>query len=237
MIDDLLQSVEQLRSDAQHARRQGRSAKSAEERDRLFGDAKDGFSDAIKRLERGLRITRRRETGYTPDVCRILESLSQTYGSLGGTCRDSGDMSEAIKKYDLGNDIETERRNNCKAQDTYNMLQRLIVRLLVNPNLLEVDSEFRAEIESVRSVIEKQIEGGRDDSWALADLAVSRFLCGATADKAVADLEHRKIEGSFYESTYTAIRSLIDEGLGNGGQLGERLDDFQRMLQRRGGIR
>jgi hypothetical protein len=63
-----------------------------------------------------------------------------------------------------------------------------------------------------------------------------RFLCGAEADAAIADLERGKAEATFYESTYNAVMALINEGLGRGGVLGDRLAAFRRLLQRKGGL-
>lgn len=235
MIDELLESVAQHRSDAQDLRRKGRKEKEQAQRDRLFRAAAEEFQKAIAALERGLRTVRRQQDAYTQDVCRVLEALSQSYGSLGGTWRDAGDRPRAIDLYDRGNAYEEERRRNCAARDTYNMLQRLIVRLLTEPALIE-RADFVADLNAVREEIERQVGAGRDDSWALADLALARFLCGVEADAAIADLERRKAEATFYESAYNAIAALLDEGLGKSNALGERLEGFKRLLQRKGGI-
>lgn len=95
MIDELLKSAEQLRSDAQEKRRKARRETVQAKRDLLFNDAAVEFQKAITALERGLRTVRRKQDGYTPDVCRVLEALSQSYGSLGGTWRDAGDRQRA----------------------------------------------------------------------------------------------------------------------------------------------
>jgi tetratricopeptide (TPR) repeat protein len=235
MIDELLKSAEQLRSDAQEKRRKARRETVQAKRDLLFNDAAVEFQKAITALERGLRTVRRKQDGYTPDVCRVLEALSQSYGSLGGTWRDAGDRQRARGLYDKGNDYEEERRRNCAAKDTYNMLQRLIIRLLIKPALIG-QSDFVAELNLVRKEIERQVGAGRDDSWALADLALARFLCGAEADAAIADLERRKAEATFYESAYNAVAALVEEGLGKGEALGDRLEAFKRLLHRQGGM-
>jgi len=235
MIDDLLKSVEGLRSDAQDIRRKARKEASPQERERLFTEAVAGFGEAIAKLERGLRTVRRKDPEYDMDVCRILEALSQSYGSLGGTWRDCGEHLRARQQYDEGFKIEEERRIHCGAKDTYNMLQRLIVRLLIDPKLI-TDTEFLSELNTVREEIERQVNDGRDDSWALADLALSRFLCGIEADTAISDLERRKVEGTFYESAHNALAALVAEGLGKGEALGDRLEAFKKMLQRRGGL-
>jgi tetratricopeptide (TPR) repeat protein len=235
VIDDLLNTVAQYRADAQDLRRRARRESDATQREALFRDASAEFQKAITALDRGLRTVRRQQEGHTSDVCRLLESLSQTLGSLGGTWRDAGKLQEAIRYYDQGNVYEEERRRYCAHLDTYNMLQRLIVRLLAKSDLAGQE-EFKADLNTVRAEIERQVSSGRNDSWALADLALTRFLCGVEADTAIADLERGKAEATFYESTYNAVTSLIDEGLGRGGALGDQLEAFRRLLQRKGGL-
>jgi hypothetical protein len=236
MFDELLQEVTRLRSNAQDKRRTARAATDEIERRRLFDDAAADFSAAIVALERGLRTVRRQQDGYTPDVCRLLETLSQTYGSLGGTWRDAGNRSLAREKYDKGNDYEEQRRQHCGAKDTYNMLQRLVIRILEVPGRLD-DQDFMKEMKAAREEIEREVEAGRDDSWALADLALANFLCGSPENSAIAFLERRNAEPNFYESAYNGIAALVNEGLGKDDDLGPRLNDFMRLLKRKGGIR
>ncbi|MFI5352008.1 MAG: hypothetical protein ACHQZS_03520 [Candidatus Binatales bacterium] len=236
MIEDLMASVAQFRSDAQDLRRQARNV--GDQKDAaavLFDAAAKEFKKAITALERGLRTLRRQQGDYSRDVCRVLEALSQSYGSLGGTLRDAGDLQQAIELYDKGNDYEEERRHNCGARDTYNMLQRLIIRLLADPVLLGSPA-FVADLSNVRLELERQVRDGRNDSWALADLALTQFLCGAEADAVIADLEKGQAEGTFYESAYNAVAALVKEGLGKGEALGKRLEAFKRLLHRKGGL-
>lgn len=235
MMDELLNSVTQLRSDAQDLRRRARAETNAEERAQLFGEAAAEFKKAIGLLERSLRLLRRQESAHGNDVCRVLEELSKSCGSLGGTWRDSGDLDQAIQQYDKGNSYEQERRERCGAQDTYNMLQRLIVRLMRDPARI-VLPEFLADLQAVRMEIESQVKAGREDSWGLADMVLVRFLCDADADAAIANLDRRKADASFYDSAYKAVAALVAEGLGKGSALGERLESFARFLQRKGGL-
>jgi hypothetical protein len=235
MIDELLERAVQDRNDAQDLRRKAREKVDQAERDHLFRIAAGEFQKIIATLERGLRTVRRQQDGYTSDVCRLLEGISQTYGSWGGTWRDAGNLLEAEEQYKKGNEYEEERRRNCAAKDTYNMLQLLIVRLLIDPARIR-QADFLADLNLVRVEIERQVNGGRNDSWALADLALARFLCGTEADSVVKDIEKRSASATFYESTYNAIAALVNEGLGKGDALGAQLENFQRLLQRKGGI-
>ena len=235
MIDGLLASVAQMRNNAQDLRRRGRAESDPEKQAKLLAQAADGFMKSIAVLERGLRTARREQEKYSRDVCRVLEVLSQTYGSLGGTRRDARDLGQAQVCYDKGDEYEEERRRNCSAKDTYNMLQRLIVRLLLDPAELE-RAPFVAQLNDVRQEIERQVRDGRNDSWALADLAMVRFLCGSDAEVVIADLEKGQAEATFYESTYNVVLALLREGLGKGDPLGARLESFMLLLKRKGGF-
>jgi hypothetical protein len=98
------------------------------------------------------------------------------------------------------------------------------------------DVNVRAALDEAVKEIERQVFSGRDDSWALADLALARFLSGQDAEQAIRDLEGRKSDASFYESTLVVVEALIKEGLG-GTTLGEGLENFGRLLRRKGGMK
>jgi hypothetical protein len=205
-----------------------------------FDSAIAQLEEAIDDLEEMLGTVR--QTQKWEQISPILEALSQTYGQLGGTWRDAKNFKKAEEYYDKGNEYEEERRRKGSAMDSYNLLQRLIVRLLGNPSLID-DAKFAAELKQVRNAIQEQFRYGRDDSWGLADLALVQILCSADADFVIADLEQRQQElqkgqadKSFYKSTYDVVAALIEEGLGKEG-LGARLEEFKRLLQRKGGVK
>ena len=246
MIQELTASVDQLRDEAQADRKAARQSADPTTREQLFIRAKEKFESAIRRLERGLRNVRRDQKEHSSDACAVLERLSQTYGSLGGTLRDfaltkadqEGQkiiLAEARSQYEQGNTYEDERRKHCGALDTYNMLQVLVVELLGNSALIN-DHDFETKLRGVRNELERQVNAGRNDRWALADLALVNFLLGSSADHALTDIEQRNVHASFYEATHTVIKNLLSEGLGSGGDLGKHLEEFQRLLKRKGGL-
>lgn len=245
MIQELTESVDQLRDEAQADRKDARQSADPAERERLFASARVKFESAIRRLERGLRNVRRDQKEHSSDACTVLERLSQTYGSLGGTLRDFAltkanqerqkMLAEARSQYEQGNMYEDERRKHCSALDTYNMLQLLVVELLGNATLID-DHEFRMKLQEVQNELERQVDAGRNDSWCLADLALVSFLLGSPADHALSDIEQRNVQASFYEATHTVITNLLNEGLGGDGDLMKRLEEFQRLLKRKGGL-
>jgi len=245
MIQELTESVDQLRDEAQAARKAARQSADPAKREQLFASAREKFESAIRHLERGLRNVRRDQKERSSDACAVLERLSQTYGSLGGTLRDfaltKADqerqkmLAEARSQYEQGNTYEDERRKHCGALDTYNMLQLLVVELLGNAALIN-DHEFETKLRGVQKELERQVNAGRNDSWALADLALVSFLLGSPADHALVDIEQRNAHASFYEATHTVITNLLNEGLGGGGDLTKHLEEFQRLLKRKGGL-
>lgn len=252
MIDDLLARTTEIRNNAQDLRRRARKAET--DRAEKFDLAVREFQKAIDALEPALRAVRRQQPHHSADACRLLKVLSQTYGSLGGTWRDArnldpGNLDKAEKSYMRGDDYEEELRRKCKppeSLDTYNMLQRLVIRLLKKQELM-TDPDFRAEMSGVQAELARQKQAGRKDSWALADMALVGIFLGGNAESAVEtleglvketlrDLEKGTAETTFYESAYYAVDALVQEGLGRGQGLGNQLEAFRQILQRKGGI-
>jgi tetratricopeptide (TPR) repeat protein len=222
-----------------HVRSVRDKAKGLRER-KQFDSAIAQLEEVIDDLEEMLGTVR--QTQDWEQISPILEVLSQTYGQLGGTWRDAKDFKKAEEYYDKGNEYEEERRRDGGAMDSYNLLQRLVVRLLGNPALIN-HAEFVAKLKEVKNTIQEQFGYGRNDSWGLADLALVQILCSPDADFVIADLEQRQRElqkgqadKSFYKSTYDVVVALIEEGLGK-GELGARLEEFKRLLQRKGGVK
>jgi hypothetical protein len=169
-------------------------------------------------------------------------------GSLGGTYRDKKEYKHALKAYEDGNEVEETRRREDGHLDSYNLVQRLVVELLGGQSRLE-QPDFQRKLEEARVELERQYDLGRRDAWALADAILVRFLQGEPTEDILSDLderklkdilsdlESRKLEASFYESTNEVVVALINEGLGRGTPLEERLQQFRQMLQRRGGLK
>jgi hypothetical protein len=222
MIADLTAAAQVARAEAK-----------ADRNRRLFAEARERLEGTIDTLLDALSEVRETESRHSESACTLLEQISLTYGTLGGTYRDEKKLEEAIKCYDKGNEYEQERRVDCKRADSYNLLQRLVVRLLLNPKCLE-DPDFVVTLNAARSVIDDQVEKGRVDSWALADQALVRFMCKCDTTAVESKLETREAENGFYSSTIAVIDALIKEGLGQGTSLGDRLEAFRRQLRIKG---
>jgi tetratricopeptide (TPR) repeat protein len=244
-VQNILDEISRIRSEAQDMRNSAceQLAKGDADASRSFHNAVEKFQEAVIRLRGELRASRRKYRENSPEVCALLELLSQTYGSQGGTYRDAKDFQSAIECYDQGYKIELKRITECQHKDSYNLLQRLVVRILLAPNVLSQgwdetvhDVNVRAALDDAMKEIDRQVSSGRDDSWALADLALVRFLSGQDAEQVIRDLEERKSGASFYKSTLAVVEALIKEGFGDTA-LRERLENFGRLLRRKGGMK
>src|SRR5260370_21617735 len=167
----------------------------------------------------------------------IAEQLADCWGILGGVYRSQGDLDEARKAYDEGYKDESSNRFN--VINTYNRVNRLVVRILAKPDLLSDSAPLVEDIEEPATMrqllgkadeeIERQLrEGRRDKPWALADLAMVRLLGSLqNFDLALNALDESSANDPFpYASMLKVIRELIDRRLPMQDELiiaGERL--------------
>jgi Tetratricopeptide Repeats-Sensor len=232
-------------------------------------EAESFFESAVAEQQKAIRILRRElnsigeEREKKQEKLKLLRLLSQTYGSIGGIWRDAAHLEQpsndektndekrtelfkkAIDAYDQGYEIEKERKQFFNDDDSYNLLQRIVVRILHKPPSLDDSDQtvegkltVRQALELAHEEIKRQVvnEKTRTDSWAKADLVLVRALLQEPAEKALKDLEMENPDFSFYASTLTVIKALIEEGLGKDQELGNRLQEFQLFLERKGGI-
>ena len=110
--------------------------------------------------------------------------LADLHGIMGGTKRQQGDLIAAASAYDIGFHLD-ERHH---AASTYNALNRLVARILLEPRLLSdpdllrdrKNLEFvdvRQELCALQKQLESQAKGERShDFWCAGDLAVTAAL-------------------------------------------------------------
>jgi len=89
MIQELTESIDHLRDEAQADRKAARQSADPATREQLFTRAKEKFESAKRRLERGLRNVRRDQEKHSSDACAVLERLSQTLGRWAEHCGTS----------------------------------------------------------------------------------------------------------------------------------------------------
>ena len=227
--EQILKKVERLRRSA-NRKREVNSKEGVEE-------SKSLLNKAVETLESGITAEQ------TDDEKRVLaQRLYQCYGSLGGTWRDSAlvapksernqILDHSIRFYDKGFLIESGKQfPGLKFADSFNLVQRLVVRVLKIPQSLQTDYEGTVEglnvIQEIKAAEEKVIEQlsneRRDDPWAMADLAQLRILQGEQDYKTAWREFAEEIRDDYvYESNYRAWKTLHDLFLFSGQSL-ERL--------------
>ena len=175
----------------------------------------------------------------TEGEAEVAKELADCWGILGGVYRAQGDLANASAAYDRGFAYESGRRFNILS--SYNLVNRLVVRILQRPGLLSAPPPPVGDVagalaktmpELLREAaveIERQIRDGRKDrTWAQADLVMVRLLGGLEGvDAALAALEDATTNDPFpTHSMLKVIRELAQKDLPRKDQLlavGERL--------------
>lgn len=188
--------------------------------DRDWPGALLDLHDAIDLLLQGISEGTRR--GSTFDI--LAAELADTYGMVGGTERRWGlesfgmererHLKASIDAYDLGYRYERELRG--RDATTYNRLNRLVGRVLLNSEVLEAGAadsvEMISELEDVESVVLEQLDGPRaEDPWAYCDLATIQLLLGSgSALATLSGLDNLRPARFVYTSALETMRPLAE---------------------------
>jgi tetratricopeptide (TPR) repeat protein len=150
------------------------------------------WQEAIGYLDEALDLLRQhlpREPAMTPS--RLASDLADTYGIIGGVERRWGlsstghdrrlHLSASVAAYDHG--FRYEELLGPREASTYNRINRLVGRVLLDPRVLLADGDptldFDGELRRAEAVITDQLGTMRQrDPWAYCDLATIRLLRG-----------------------------------------------------------
>jgi hypothetical protein len=174
-MSDLIQRINELKTQAKNRRDLKR-----------WDRAATVLKQAIALAENEYRSTKTPEWRAT-----IASELADCWGILGGVERrwaldPASDPTQrlehlrrSIEAYDKG--YEYEKVSSSSGTSTYNELNRLLVRLLLNPELLSTDGgTTAAETMNVPAELEKIADriqlGGIDNVWTAADMALLNVL-------------------------------------------------------------
>jgi hypothetical protein len=226
-MTDVLQEVKRLRA----------SAKSLRDAAVLDGDVIT-LKDARAELEKAVELLRPVvpvRGSQWPDADKEYGlRLYQCLGSLGGTWRDGAELAlddgaknecwhQSVKYYDEGHAIESgthDRYADFGFVDSYNLLQRLVVRVLRAPRCLDNPStelghglNVPQELATAERIVNEQLEGPRrNDAWAMADLALLLILRGHTREQAWRKFAESNRSNEAYESNHRAFAALVKSG-------------------------
>ena len=232
-MTDLFETVRDLKTKAKNRRDLGRYQKGIE----ILGKA-------ISLLTQELNANKALEC-----KSKIASELSDCHGLTGGIYRRWGLASaneqergerliESIKAYDKGYEFESKEKYGI--DDSYNLLNRLLGRILFEPSYL-TDSATASISEGVEplslpqklaeaeQVIQQQLKvTRRGDIWAMADLALVKLLLDrADPRSAYADFNSESPPGYAYESVLSVLRPLVELDLPCAAKLQEAIRQLE----------
>jgi hypothetical protein len=198
-------------------------AKSARD-DKDWQGAIDILSDWIDRVQDAKEQVDKHATG------RMDAELGDLYGLVGGTQKRWGleeqgldrdsHLAASVTAYDEG--YRYEQTLNAKDATSYNRINRLVGRVLLEPSVLQAAETTAAEVNvnhelgEAEEILTEQIESGRQrDPWAYCDLVTVRLLRGKpdalpTLQKLL-DLRPQKF---VYEITLDTLEPLAQTAAG-----------------------
>jgi tetratricopeptide (TPR) repeat protein len=185
------------------------------------------WREAIHYLDKALDLLRNdlpSDPALTPS--RLASELADTYGIVGGVERRwglsatgvdrHGHLKASVAAYDDG--FRYEQLLGPREASTYNRINRLVSRVLLDPRVLLADGDptldFDGELRKAEAILIEQLRTMRQrDPWAYCDLGMIRLLGGeAEALNAFHELDRlRPRPPEFvYKSVLDTIESLSE---------------------------
>jgi hypothetical protein len=190
-----------------------------------------GYDRALTRLNTAIGLATKglTTTSVTDAVRQLTKELADCHGMVGGIERRWGIEGRDVERlghlaasciaYDEGYRHEWDEKYGTPA--TYNLVNRLISRLLIDPKLLEIDKvvdlgnsvepiNVKCELVDAMKRIDERL-ANKGNFWAEADLALLRVLTGR-ADAATAYAPFFALSPPDYAfgSALDALRPLAD---------------------------
>ncbi|MGH8625649.1 MAG: tetratricopeptide repeat-containing protein [Gammaproteobacteria bacterium] len=181
------------------------------------------WEGAIVDLQEAVDLLRRR----TPEPLtrlpsRLASELADAYGLIGGVQKRWGlllrggdrkrHLTESIAAYDQG--FRYEEDLGPGDASTYNRINRLVGRVLLDPHVLQGDrgAAIDDELQKAEEILTEQLKSARrKDPWGYSDLGTIRLLRGAAdALSAYNDLDRLRPPAFVYESALATLEPLSE---------------------------
>jgi hypothetical protein len=224
-MDDLLDRVRALKA----------AAKTARDNEEWQG-AIGYLQDAISLLEA------RMADESSPQPSWLRSELADAYGLKGGIEKRWGltldgqerqqHLEASLAAYNDGFEYEKKLQRN--EENTYNRVNRLVGRVLLNPGVLEKDeggvSEISGELGEAETILTGQIQSVRQkDPWAYCDLGTIRLLRGEQdALRTFKNLDRLRPPAFVYKSTLNTLEPLRDVAADQRPDLVQAVDQLRR---------
>ncbi len=214
------------------------------------------YERAAKLLEEAIAIAKKEleATNVAEWRATLASELADCYGLLGGVERRwaldpkstpserAEHLRRSVDAYDNGHRFEADRAFGLA--NTYNTLNRLLSRLLLDPGLLAAGGErsgregsesvdVRRDLEVIAGNLQDELATRRrDDYWALADLALVNVLLGRQdAASAYAAFEAELRPDFAYQSALATVTPLAELNLPTSAQLRLARERLERRLK------
>jgi hypothetical protein len=224
-MDDLLDRVRALKAAAKTARD-----------NKEWQGAIGYLQDAISLLEA------RMADESSPQPSWLRSELADAYGLKGGIEKRWGltldgqerqqHLEASLAAYNDGFEYEKKLQRN--EENTYNRVNRLVGRVLLNPGVLEKDeggvSEISGELGEAERILTGQIQSVRQkDPWAYCDLGTIRLLRGEQdALRTFKNLDRLRPPAFVYKSTLNTLEPLRDVAADMRPDLVQAVDQLRR---------
>lgn len=196
--------IEKAKTDKNRARRYRKAGKLA--------DAERLLRESIRFLQETLDQISQDESSQTE--ADIARELSDCYGSLGGVLRSAGRYAESMQAYDAGEALESSERYGIV--NSYNLVQRLVARVLLRPDLVWAEPWFVGNedlptaLGRAEEIIKGQMSVRVDDPWILADQALVRLLLLRTEASEQESWKKFRETASFSFAVDSTLRTVED---------------------------
>ena len=180
------------------------------------------WEGALTDLQEAIGILLDLKAEVSPSVAsRLATEFADTYGLIGGiekrwALQLDGEerrrhLEASLAAYDKGFSYEHDLGPN--DANTYNRVNRLVGRVLLDTRVLQNDAKFTEDLRIAEKVLYEQIgSGGRQkDPWAYSDLGTVRLLRGKPdALAAYRELDQLRPPRFVYDSALTTLQPLCD---------------------------
>lgn len=214
-----------------------------------------GYARALAMLEEAIAIANAELSANPSAETRVAfaRELSDCYGLMGGVHRRCADeagggervtqLEASIRAYDQGHRYESDPQYGIV--DSYNLVNRLLVRLLLAPDALTSNAaivldpnvaplHLAHELEQAAATIRQQLTGPRRGNyWALADLALLEVLLGRRpASTVYADFVAASPPDFALTSALAALKPLAELKIPPAAALGDAVNLLEDCLKR-----
>jgi hypothetical protein len=182
----------------------------------------DDWEEALTELQEAIDLLLDLRAGASPSVAsRLATEFADTYGLVGGiekrwALQLDGEerrrhLEASLTAYDEG--FSYERDLGPTDANTYNRVNRLVGRVLLDLSVLQNDVKFAEDLRIAEEVLDEQIgsKGRQKDPWAYADLVTVRLLRGKPdALAAYRELDQLHPPRFVYDSMLSTLQPLCD---------------------------